>query len=952
MSGAYPHDESSESDLSDTNSIYDEATRGHGSPTQQLASQQDEVMDALGNTLQSSFPTVTGTSSTRGISHETIKQALEVLDRQIQQDALQGPPQCLKRVSDRTVARLRKYTSTKFSLEGFAIGGIPTTPPTKPSVLGSKASMDGFFNHIVESSTTTPPSKPFIFGDKTRSGRQLNRTAKFSATSSSTRPSLFGDKISPGDEFTATTKSLAASPDELKWPVQASATHVQPTSTTDPPDAIRPLPKTIFGDNVSSGGLSNYIANAPTAPSIFNALDKTPAHPVKTTPPVLPRSLSGNKVSTDGLFDRTAETTDILFSPSKSPVHPFASFIQNSPSQRSFFSGKSPSSNIFSRNHTIKALHTPGPNLNWPTLAYATQAESTQNAAQKIVALTGNIDNETQGGSSKRQSGDLRPPDSPVTDDSAPVKRPFSQKRVSASKFNPTTDVANRTTSLISSWETYQATTQCKTNLHPVASRISSSEDFVAHALQDVSLNGTNMDMITQNLRSLYELIMSLTDGVISNTRSTYEYEKAVSDIDREIKELVNAPGLVNREEELNRKLKPLNLQKEETQCWLETNKTGITFLKDNVVSWVLASLALISKHAGSITDEKYVSELLVELAKLKDELKKAKESHVVELEKRVSSVEQKAAVRHRNELNEKLARCALDQETALRQLKDQYAARINDAETKFGLHKKATAKVEELEASILSLQREKSDLMSAKATVEKQLDQLEIQAKYLRGYEEAYNQIVTERDQLQGEYYDVVAERDEIRQAQGDLIEAPDKANVPFNGQAASILQTGTLQSYDRDIDLLESYWTRQENFAEMALRDTAAEIRVVDARLDEIVRQLRYLEAPDDSSDAETGATDPDEETDSVSEPIDQNSQSQLLDTLTYRLPTTPPHARIPTPGFRSATSGMPRRTRWADKAAMVGDNQKLNGQGYVHSSYHGHGVSTVKRIDFNNM
>jgi myosin heavy subunit len=314
--------------------------------------------------------------------------------------------------------------------------------------------------------------------------------------------------------------------------------------------------------------------------------------------------------------------------------------------------------------------------------------------------------------------------------------------------------------------------------------------------------------------------------------------------------------------------------------------------------------------------------------------------------------VQQKAAARYRNELNEKLAKCALDKDTALRQLKEQYAARISDAETKSRLHKKATAQIEELEATVRRLEREKSELMSAKATVEKELEDRENEAKGLQGYQEAYNQVVEERDQLQSEYYDVVAERDELRQAQGALGDASDQQNIPAGGQTTSILQTGTLQSYDNDLGLLKNYWTRQENFAEMAMRETAAEIRDVEAQIEEAVRQLRLLDTPDNASDAETDATDPESETEVEPQPSAESSRFQLLDTLTQPLPTPSNLVQTPQPTARVATAGPSRPTTWASKAAKAKDSDKGTGRDYVHASYHGHGVSTVRWIDSSDM
>jgi hypothetical protein len=240
---------------------------------------------------------------------------------------------------------------------------------------------------------------------------------------------------------------------------------------------------------------------------------------------------------------------------------------------------------------------------------------------------------------------------------------------------------------------------------------------------------------------------------------------------------------------------------------------------------------------------------------------------------------------------------------------------------------------------------------MSAKATVEKELEERETEARDLQGYQEAYNQVVEERDQVQSEYYDVVAERDELRQAQGALGDASDQQNIPASGQATSILQPGTLQSYDNDLDLLENYWTRQENFAEMAMRETAAEIRDVEAQIEEAVRQLRLLDTPDNASDAEMDATDTESEAEVELEQFAESSQTQLLDTLARPLHASN-QAQAPQPTTQVATAGPSRPTTWASKAAKVKDSDEGTGPVYVHASYHGHGVSTVRRIDSNDM
>jgi hypothetical protein len=142
-----------------------------------------------------------------------------------------------------------------------------------------------------------------------------------------------------------------------------------------------------------------------------------------------------------------------------------------------------------------------------------------------------------------------------------------------------------------------------------------------------------------------------------------------------------------------------------------------------------------------------------------------------------------------------------------------------------------------------------------------------------------------------------VVAERDELRQAHEALGDASNQQDVPASVQETSSLQTGTLQSYDIDLNLLENYWSRQESFAEMAMRETAAEIRDVEAKIHEAVRQLRLLDALDEDSDAEPDATiDLKNEAEVESQPsLDESFQPQLLDTLTHPLNTPQSQAQI---------------------------------------------------------
>jgi hypothetical protein len=1043
--GAYPDDhegEWSDDDASDTSSEPIVPTKEPDSPTKQRNRQQDEDMDALSNALQSSLPVPPRAPNTGYSINETAQQALEVLERQRQQDALQSSSQSPEPEPDRTVARILEGYSAPSPSDSFfesssssetsshngsnfycklvadpspfgnliASQSLPnlvgefTTPDDTSSHSSDKVPADGLIDRSADSSPDLPYYRPAGWNEPPRTYEQY--------TEASPPISTFGYEVSKGSIFPCTGNPIATPLPELRWSVQASAGQVNSTSTTEPQKAA-PLPQKPLVDKSPPGGLFNPSGKTS---GVFGYSDPLLTKPSRFATP-FPRKFVPKELPYKSLFDeyptgsflttpgKTSAQPSQSFSPSfnwssvrdclgtgtsnggfnffawpektaAQPVKSTSLFPQSSSSGDGTYSTSLGdirySVDEFRKFHAQSISRVSWNNTSntsvpyfgfWPRTAFISDSDSPE------ASSSGNVGNGSQGGSSKRQSEHLDTPEDPTTDDLAPAKRLFRQARINyvclkgEKKLESGLDVQSKMTD---SHGTF---------------RIRSSEEFVMAALRNLQVHGTIRNVISESLTNLYGFIMSFPDDLASNTKIIHDCNTTISDIDTKMLSLKIARetvfgGFLKGGKELHELLKPLKEQKRLSQSLLESKELWVSDQRHNLVAQILRSLEFIFKHSklpnnadsdpGSCepggrkavdvdaVDESTarVNELRVQLDDLKQEIKDREEESKVELVKNINSMQQKAAARYRNDLNEKLAKCALDKDTALRQLKEQYAARISDAETKSRLHKKATAQIEELEATVRRLEREKSELMSAKATVEKELEDRENEAKGLQGYQEAYNQVVEERDQLQSEYYDVVAERDELRQARGALGDASDQQNIPASGQTTSILQTGTLQSYDNDLDLLKNYWTRQENFAEMAMRETAAEIRDVEAQIEEAVRQLRLLDTPDNASDAETDVTDPESETEVEPQPSAESSHFQLLDTLMQPLPTPSNQVQTPQPTARVATAGPSRPTTWASKAVKAKDSDKGTGRGYVHTSYHGHGVSTVRRIDSSDM
>jgi transketolase len=128
-------------------------------------------------------------------------------------------------------------------------------------------------------------------------------------------------------------------------------------------------------------------------------------------------------------------------------------------------------------------------------------------------------------------------------------------------------------------------------------------------------------------------------------------------------------------------------------------------------------------------------------------ELKDAESTHRTEL-----GTDRENHYDHLKEIRVKHAR---EQEVALSKLKVRYTQQIDDANAKLRLHKRTMVQNEELQKMIYNLEREKSNLVVAKAAVEKRLQDLKNEVVELRSYKPGYKQIESGRNDFERKYND-----------------------------------------------------------------------------------------------------------------------------------------------------------------------------------------------------
>lgn len=156
-----------------------------------------------------------------------------------------------------------------------------------------------------------------------------------------------------------------------------------------------------------------------------------------------------------------------------------------------------------------------------------------------------------------------------------------------------------------------------------------------------------------------------------------------------------------------------------------------------------------------------------------------------------------------------------------------------------------------------------------------------------LKMYEDGYKQIEKERDEFESSYNDTKAERDNLLQVPGALPDTASSSDSVASFSKVSHSNAGILNSYDKDIGVLEAYWDRQKQFAEVAVRETAAELGQMEAQIAEITLQINDLQGIDQPESEEDGdVSEPEDDLDDAAKPVAEYPSSGLLDTLAQLL------------------------------------------------------------------
>jgi hypothetical protein len=319
-------------------------------------------------------------------------------------------------------------------------------------------------------------------------------------------------------------------------------------------------------------------------------------------------------------------------------------------------------------------------------------------------------------------------------------------------------------------------------------------------------------------------------------------------------------------------------------------------------------------------------------------ELKDAESTHGTELE-----TDREIHYAHLKEVRMKHAR---EQEVALSETKAKYTQQIAESDTKLRLHKRTMVQNEELQALIQSQEREKSNLILAKAAVEKGLQDLKNEIIELRSYKQGYKQIESERNDFERKYNDTNVELEGLRHAHTAQPDARTSQHSAVPAPSSMNSHTGVLKSYDEDLDLLEKYWNRQKHFAELAARLTAAELAGVEAQLTELSRRLKLLQGLDEGNEESGTGEDnskPDDESDAALQSVGEDAQTRLLDTLAQ--PLRAGVSPAPSAGLQPAPSSQQLQT-WASRVGTAPQHHTVD-RAYTHVSYQGAGVFIVKEI-----
>ncbi|EAT82330.2 hypothetical protein SNOG_09995 [Parastagonospora nodorum SN15] len=528
---------------------------------------------------------------------------------------------------------------------------------------------------------------------------------------------------------------------------------------------------------------------------------------------------------------------------------------------------------------------------------------------------------ENRAASAKHQSDHLQEEEDAVNDEDTPAKRLFRQGKSS----NPTMPRMP---------ERYVP--EASRAISPIRPIFSSSEDFISFAKKTISLSTSDMEAVMPTLKTLYYLIIDFTKGVATNIRTGESLKSVMAD---------NLP-----------RIQTLSQLSTATKDGVLKHKRELDTLEDQVVA------AEYSKRKAEETNT-HVNELRLEILALEDKLQKTEsradiaESGEEDFRREVDRLENEHRISldkmrhdHRAELNNVRSKSGRDKKAALDELKAKYAKQIEDAEGKLRLHKQAMARNDELETTIRDLDRDKYNLGLAKAVVEKELDELKGQVATLKMYEDGYKQIEKERDDFESSYNDMKAERNDLLQAPRALPDTTSSSDSVASGSKVLHSNAGILNSYDEDLGVMEAYWDRQKQFAELAVRETAAELGQMEAQIAEITLQINDLQGIDQSeSEEDAEFSEPEDDSDDAAKPAAKHPSSGLLDTLAQPLTAEDGYPALP--ATRQAFEPTQRQLQtYATKAAAPRASQPGVpgvGRAYAQPSNQGAGVTTVKEI-----
>jgi chromosome segregation ATPase len=194
--------------------------------------------------------------------------------------------------------------------------------------------------------------------------------------------------------------------------------------------------------------------------------------------------------------------------------------------------------------------------------------------------------------------------------------------------------------------------------------------------------------------------------------------------------------------------------------------------------------------------------------------------------------------------LNDKIRKLTHDKEVEIRGLKVKHEAEIGDAQAK-------SLRISQLESQTHNLEQQLVDLRIAKATVDREYQNLEPNIHY----KEAYEQIVWERDELRSTCNDMKAERDDLKEELQNMAISAKTAEEPLQVETKpdiapqvpfpSISHPPVTQ-WDH-LDGLELHWENQLKRRMDALEKTKEELALVESEISNVQQRLRPIRGQD---------------------------------------------------------------------------------------------------------